>query len=29
MNRVLLDALEMSLGGTQYDTVIQELFFGI
>ena len=29
LNRILFDALERSLSGTQYDSVIQELFFGI
>ena len=29
LNRILFDALEQSLQGTEYDSVIQELFFGI
>ena len=29
LNRILFDALEQSLQGTQYDSIIQELFFGI
>ena len=28
LNRILFDALEQSLAGTEYDSVIQELFFG-
>ena len=28
LNRILFDALEQSLAGTQFDSVIQELFFG-
>jgi ubiquitin C-terminal hydrolase len=29
LNRILFDALEQSLGGTQYDSVINDLFFGL
>jgi hypothetical protein len=28
MSRILFEALEQSLSGTQYDSVIEELFFG-
>ena len=28
LSRILFDALEQSLSGTQYDAVIDELFFG-
>ena len=28
LNRILFDALEQSLTGTEYDSCIQELFFG-
>ena len=28
LNRILFDALEQTVAGTEYDSVIQELFFG-
>ena len=28
LNRILFDALEQTVAGTEYDAVVQELFFG-